>query len=65
MTDNLVLQCPQCKKPVPWNHEHPHRPFCSARCQRLDFGVWANEEYRIAGTPAGDDFPPEQEPDED
>ncbi|HCO61002.1 MAG TPA: DNA gyrase inhibitor YacG [Porticoccaceae bacterium] len=56
MTDNIVLQCPQCKKPVPWNEEHPHRPFCSARCQRLDFGDWANEEYRIAGEPARDEF---------
>ncbi len=49
MTDNIVLQCPECKKPVHWNDKFPHRPFCSARCQQLDFGDWANEAIRIPG----------------
>lgn len=49
MTDNIVLQCPECKKPVHWNDKYPHRPFCSARCKQIDFGDWANETHRIAG----------------
>lgn len=49
MTDNIVLQCPECKKPVHWNDKFPHRPFCSARCKQMDFGDWANENHRIPG----------------
>ena len=29
-------------------------PFCSERCQSIDLGRWANEEYRI---PAVDQTP--------
>ena len=47
MNDNLVLQCPTCKKPVHWNEKFPHRPFCSERCQKIDFGDWASENHRI------------------
>jgi hypothetical protein len=46
---NVVLQCPQCKRPVHWNAKSPQRPFCSTRCQQLDFGCWANEEHLIPG----------------
>ncbi|HBD10676.1 MAG TPA: DNA gyrase inhibitor YacG [Porticoccaceae bacterium] len=53
MPDNIVLQCPECKTPVHWNEQYPHRPFCSARCKQLDFGDWANGNHRIAGDPAG------------
>ena len=51
MKDNLILQCPTCKKPVHWNEKYPHRPFCSERCQKIDFGEWAAESHRI---PAGE-----------
>mgnify|MGYP002365862709 CR=1 FL=1 len=33
---------------------HPYRPFCSKRCKLLDLSRWLNEEYRVAGEPAGD-----------
>ncbi len=59
MTDNIVLQCPECKKPVHWNDHYPHRPFCSARCKQMDFGDWANENHRIPGQaqhPNGDNL---------
>jgi endogenous inhibitor of DNA gyrase (YacG/DUF329 family) len=39
--------CPSCRKPVPWSDESPYRPFCSKRCQLVDFGDWANERHRI------------------
>lgn len=49
MSAEIILQCPECKKPVHWNEKYPHRPFCSIRCQQIDFGDWANESHRIAG----------------
>lgn len=48
------LDCPQCGNKVEWTEEFPYRPFCSKRCQMIDFGEWANEKHRIAGDPAFD-----------
>ena len=41
-------KCPTCGKPVEWQ-DNPWRPFCSERCKLIDFGRWANEEYRVPG----------------
>jgi len=50
MTDKIIkLNCPQCKGAVLWTDEFPYRPFCSKRCQLIDFGAWANEEHTISG----------------
>lgn len=51
MSEPARLQCPTCKKTVLWNDDFPHRPFCSERCQRIDFGDWATESYSIPGEP--------------
>ncbi|HCD26312.1 MAG TPA: DNA gyrase inhibitor YacG [Gammaproteobacteria bacterium] len=55
-----ILNCPTCKKSVVWSNSNPHRPFCSARCQLIDLGAWADESHRIPGDPndpaASDDF---------
>jgi uncharacterized protein len=40
------MNCPTCGKPVKWE-DNPTRPFCSERCKLIDFGRWANEEYRV------------------
>ena len=40
------MKCPTCHRPIKWE-ENPHRPFCSERCKLLDFGAWANEEFRV------------------
>jgi endogenous inhibitor of DNA gyrase (YacG/DUF329 family) len=40
------MTCPTCNKPAEWQ-DNPHRPFCSERCKLIDFGRWANEEYRV------------------
>lgn len=48
-TGNLVVQCPICRRPVPWQEDYPHRPFCSARCKQIDFGDWILEKHAIAG----------------
>ncbi len=53
-TGNLVVQCPTCKRPVPWQEDQPHRPFCSARCKQIDFGDWVLEKHAIAGAPLDD-----------
>jgi endogenous inhibitor of DNA gyrase (YacG/DUF329 family) len=42
----MMKKCPNCGKPVEWQ-DNPHRPFCSERCKLIDFGRWANEEYRV------------------
>ena len=34
--------------------KNTHRPFCSKRCQQIDFGDWATESFAIAGEPALD-----------
>lgn len=30
---------------------HRYRPFCSARCQRIDLGNWLGEAYAVPGDP--------------
>jgi len=54
VTNNLVLRCPTCKKPVPWSEASRYRPFCSERCQQIDLGNWAAEQHRIPGNPLGE-----------
>ena len=46
------MKCPNCGKPVELSPANLHRPFCSERCKLIDFGRWANEEYRVPGPEA-------------
>ena len=48
---SVKVNCPTCKNEVVWNDESKFRPFCSDRCQKIDLGAWANEEYSIAAEP--------------
>lgn len=43
-----IVRCPNCDKPVEWKVESAHRPFCSDRCQLIDLGAWASEDYSVA-----------------
>jgi uncharacterized protein len=45
-----TVACPRCETDVEWKPENKWRPFCSERCKLMDFGAWANEEYRVAGS---------------
>jgi uncharacterized protein len=45
------MKCPTCDQLVKWQ-DNPYRPFCSERCKLIDFGRWANEEYRVPGAAA-------------
>ncbi len=41
-----MRKCPLCRRETTWE-ENPYRPFCSERCQTIDLGRWASEEYRV------------------
>lgn len=40
------VKCPTCGKQTEYNGNE-FRPFCSERCQLLDFGAWADEEFAL------------------
>jgi endogenous inhibitor of DNA gyrase (YacG/DUF329 family) len=42
----MEVKCPTCGRAVVWE-DQPIGPFCSERCQLLDFGAWADEEFRV------------------
>lgn len=44
--------CPICKGATSYAVENHHRPFCSARCQRIDLGNWLDERYFVPGAHA-------------
>ena len=41
--DAPTRPCPICGKPA----ESEHRPFCSARCRRIDLHKWLSGSYAI------------------
>jgi endogenous inhibitor of DNA gyrase (YacG/DUF329 family) len=40
-----LVKCPSCGKKVEYEGNE-FRPFCSERCKLLDFGAWADGEYK-------------------
>jgi len=48
----MKVNRPTCKKSVQWREESKFRPFCSERCQQVDFGSWATESYSIPAEPS-------------
>ena len=67
MSDAKIRRCPHCRRETSWE-DNPWKPFCSERCQMIDLGHWAAEDYRVplAETPDGvtTDFDREQDADE-
>ncbi|MDX2029830.1 MAG: DNA gyrase inhibitor YacG [Blastocatellia bacterium] len=61
-----MRKCPLCRKETKWE-DNPWRPFCSERCQMIDLGRWASEEYRVpvAETAEGVTLDFEREPGSD
>ena len=55
------INCPTCQKIVPWIESEIYRPFCSKKCQLIDFGEWASERHSIPAVEPPDEF---DEPDE-
>ncbi|MEK7725399.1 MAG: DNA gyrase inhibitor YacG [Acidobacteriota bacterium] len=41
-----LVKCPTCGKMVEYQGNE-YRPFCSERCQLIDFGAWADEEFAL------------------
>ncbi|WP_374312387.1 DNA gyrase inhibitor YacG [Dongia sp.] len=48
-----MAKCPICGKPT----EPEFRPFCSARCKKVDLNRWLSDVYRV---PA-DATPPDED----
>jgi endogenous inhibitor of DNA gyrase (YacG/DUF329 family) len=44
----LMPKCPTCARLFE-RQDNPWRPFCSERCKLIDFGRWADEDYRVPG----------------
>ncbi|MGE0719174.1 MAG: DNA gyrase inhibitor YacG [Alphaproteobacteria bacterium] len=54
-TQRRMAACPICGRPT----VDEHRPFCSARCRRVDLGRWFGEAYRVPAAEGPDDDEPE------
>ncbi|NNG11878.1 MAG: DNA gyrase inhibitor YacG [Halobacteria archaeon] len=48
-SEQKLVQCPTCGKPVEWSEQQRWRPFCSERCKLIDLGEWLDESNRIPG----------------
>lgn len=48
----LKAKCRHCERMSNLSPENQFRPFCSERCQLIDFGGWANEEFSLPGETA-------------
>jgi uncharacterized protein len=55
-----TVNCPTCKGPSRYAADNAYRPFCSERCQSVDFGAWASERFRVEAPRSSDepDGPP-------
>lgn len=51
----VSVSCPTCQAKVLMTDAFPERPFCSKRCQQIDFGGWASESYQIEGNDEDDE----------
>lgn len=52
---DVIVKCPMCGKAVAWVASSHYRPFCSARCQLIDLGEWADENRVIPSDAENDD----------
>lgn len=48
--------CPTCGGDSVYAPSNAARPFCSERCKSLDFGAWANENFRVPTEAETDDL---------
>lgn len=55
MSTKRKIKCPRCGTQTEYSPDKTHRPFCSERCQLVDFGAWASEKYAIPHTPVDTD----------
>lgn len=55
--DGPQAPCPNCRKPTVLTPANAFRPFCSERCQHIDFSGWIDERHVIV-EPLPDDLRP-------
>lgn len=55
-----LAPCPNCRQPAALNSANAFRPFCSERCQQIDFGSWIDERHVIV-----EPIPADRPPDDD
>ncbi len=41
-----IVKCPTCSRETEFSGNE-FRPFCSERCKLIDFGEWADENYKL------------------
>lgn len=41
------VKCPTCLRKIEYDVKNKFRPFCSERCQLIDFGAWTDEEFAL------------------
>ena len=51
-----LVACPTCKKLIEYSLKNKFRPFCCERCQMIDLGDWANENFKIPDKKILDDI---------
>jgi uncharacterized protein len=47
-----LVKCPNCGNMTEYKGNE-FRPFCSKRCQLIDFGAWADEEFALPAENTG------------
>lgn len=52
MTNKKQINCPTCGKANTWTTDNTYKPFCSDRCKLIDLGDWADEKFKVPGSPA-------------
>jgi endogenous inhibitor of DNA gyrase (YacG/DUF329 family) len=61
-TPPRIVTCPTCGGESVYAPVNPYRPFCSERCQNVDFGAWATESYRVPTRPSSADAETDEPP---
>jgi len=51
-----LVTCPTCKKLIEYSINNKFRPFCCERCQMIDLGDGANENFKIPDKEILDDI---------
>ena len=42
-----IVKCPSCHGDSVYAPDNAFRPFCCERCQQIDFGAWASEQFAM------------------
>jgi endogenous inhibitor of DNA gyrase (YacG/DUF329 family) len=51
-----LVKCPTCGGQSVYAMSNAFRPFCSERCQQIDLGAWASEQFAVPATVSPEDL---------